>query len=195
MSQNTAFKIETLEETPAILTEYEKISIAFRVETVFSVRLIENGLGGIELKEETLETPFVKDYDEHEKPSDWAKQFDLSNWGFFSAFAGEKRIGGAVVAWKTPELFMLEGVDDLACLWDLRVAPEFRGKGVGKQLFEYALNWAKSKNCRLLKVETQNINVPACRFYARQGCHLGALNLHAYPPQMNEIQLIWYRNL
>ena len=195
MSQTRAFKIEILEETPAVLTEYQKISIAFRVETVFRVRLIENGLGGIELSEKTLETPFVKDYDKHEKPSDWAQRFELSNWGFFSAFKGEKRIGGAAVAWKTPELFMLEGREDAACLWDLRIAPEFRGKGVGKQLFEYALNWAKTRNCSLFKVETQNINVPACRFYARRGCHLGAFNLHAYPAEMNEIQMIWYRNI
>jgi hypothetical protein len=46
-----------------------------------------------------------------------------------------------------------------------------------------------------LKVETQNINIPACRFYAAQGCHLGGFNLHAYPAEMNEIQLLWYRNL
>jgi streptothricin acetyltransferase len=188
-------QVNIVEETHGSLAEYEKVSIAFRVETFFRVELIENGLGGIVLSEETLATPFVKDYDDHEKPSGWAKRFDLSNWGFFSAFAGEKRIGGAAVAWKTPELLMLEGQEDAACLWDLRVAPEFRGKGVGKRLFEYALNWARARNCRLFKVETQNINVPACRFYEQQGCHLGAFNLNAYPPEMNEIQLIWYRNL
>ena len=90
---------------------------------------------------------------------------------------------------------MLEGADDLACLWDLRVLPEYRGRGVGRILFEAAVNWAKSRKCRLFKVETQNINVPACRFYVRRGCHLGGFNLHAYPETMNEIALFWYRKI
>ena len=190
-------KVKIVEEKPEVLADYEKVSIAFRVETAFSVELLSDGLEGVKLIEETVEKPFIKDYDAHEdeRPSRWAERFDLSNWGFFSAFDGEKRIGGAAAAWKTPQIFMLEGRDDLVCLWDLRVSPEYRGKGIGNQLFAYALNWAKERKCRLFKVETQNINVPACRFYVRQGCHLGAFNLHVYPESLKEIQLIWCRNL
>lgn len=190
-------KVKIVEETPAILADYEKVSIAFRVETAFRVELLNDGLEGVNLFEETVEKPFIKDYDkcEEDRPTRWAARFDLSNWGFLSAFDGEKRIGGAAVAWKTPEIFMLEGRGDLACLWDFRISPDYRNKGIGNQLFAYALNWAKTRNCRLFKVETQNINVPACRFYARQGCHLGAFNIHAYPESLKEIQLIWYRSL
>ena len=42
-----------------------------------------------------------------------------------------------------------------------------------------------------MKIETQNINVPACRFYARQGCRLSAIVSHAYAEFPDEIQLIW----
>ena len=188
-------EIKIVAETPDALTDYEKVSIAFEVETVFRVELARNGLGGVRLIEETVENPFIKDYDEHEKPSDWKERFNLSNWGILSAFDGAKRVGGAVIAWNTPEIFMLEDSAELACLWDLRVAPEYRGSGVGKLLFEKAINWAKARKCSLFKVETQNINVPACRFYVRQGCHLGGFNLHAYPEEMNEIALYWYRRL
>lgn len=188
-------KLEIVEETPEILREYEKVPIAFRVETFLRVELLNDGLSGIKLTEEKFEKPFVKDYDKYEKPSVWTERFDLSNWGILSAFESGKRIGGAAIAWKTPELLMLEERDDLACLWDLRVAPEYRGKKIGQYLFEYATNWAKAKNCRLFKVETQNINVPACRFYARQGCELGAINRFVYPELMNEVQLIWYRKI
>jgi len=193
----THWQIEIFEENAAVLPEYEKISIAFAVKTMFSVELVENGLGGVRLIEETLEKPFLKDYDEHEteRPSRWAERFDISNWGFFTAFDGEKRVGAAAIALKTPEIFKLDGREDSACLWDLRIAPEYRGKGIGKRLFAHAVNWSKEKGCRLLMVETQNVNVPACRFYARQGCKLGAVNRFAYPEFMNEIQLVWYRNL
>jgi hypothetical protein len=88
-------EIKISEESAEALADYEKISIAFRVETVFSVELIENGLGGVKLMEETVENPFIKDYDEHEKPSDRNERFNLSNWGIISAFDGENRVGGA----------------------------------------------------------------------------------------------------
>lgn len=189
--------VRIIEETPDVLPEYEKISIAFSVETFFRVELIENGLSGVKLIEEKVSSRFMKDYDaiEGNKISLIREQFDLSNWGVLSAFDDGKRIGGAIVAWKTPDVLMLEGRDDLACLWDLRVAPDYRGKSVGKLLFEKSIEWARQKNCVLFKVETQNTNVPACRFYERQKCELGAINRFAYPESMNETQIVWYRKI
>ncbi len=54
---------------------------------------------------------------------------------------------------------------------------------------------SRSRGCHTLKVETQNINVPACRFYQRMGCTLGTVNRFAYPDLPDEIQLIWFKNL
>lgn len=189
--------VKIIEETPDVLRDYEKISIAFSVETFFRVELIENGLGGVKLIEEKVSNPFIKDYDaiEDNEISLTGERFDLSNWGILSAFDDGKRIGGAIVAWKTPEVLMLENRKDLACLWDLRVAPGYRGKGIGKLLFDKSIEWARRRNCVLFKVETQNINVPACRFYAHQKCEIGAVNRFAYPESINETQLIWYRKI
>lgn len=189
-------QIGIVEENENVLAEYEKISIAFQVKTRLRVELLDQGLSGMRLIEEKT-TPFIKDYDANagEKPSDWARSFDLSNWGILSAFDKGERVGGAAVAWKTPAVNMLDGRDDLACLWDIRVAPDYRAAGVGRQLFTRAIVWARARKCRQIKIETQNINVPACRFYVRQGCELGAVNRFAYPKFMNEVQLIWYRNV
>lgn len=188
--------VRIIEEAPDVLPEYEKVSIAFSVESYFRVDLRGNGLGGIKLIEEPVAT-YVKDYDEHEnyRPSQWTKRFCLSNWGILSAFDGPERVGGAAVVCNSPEIEMLENLADMACLWDLRVRPEYRNRGVGRGLFERVVDWSKARRCRLLKIETQNINVPACRFYARQGCELGAINRFAYPEHPNETQLIWYRNV
>ena len=90
---------------------------------------------------------------------------------------------------------MLEGRQDLAIVWDIRVLPEARGKGVGSALFREAEAWARAKGCRQLKVETQNINVVACRFYARHGCVLRAVNHMAYGEFPNEDQMLWYKDL
>jgi len=142
-------------------------------------------------------TPYFKDYDKNEsdRPSQWTKRWDISHWGILSAYIGERRVGAAAVAWKTPEVIMLEGREDLACLWDLRVHSDYRRKGVGHQLFARAVAWSQARHCRRFKVETQNINVPACRFYAQQGCQLGSINRYAYDEALNETQLLWYRNL
>lgn len=46
-----------------------------------------------------------------------------------------------------------------------------------------------------MKVETQNTNVPACRFYRRMGCTLGAIDRLAYGHQPDEVQLMWFKEL
>ena len=90
---------------------------------------------------------------------------------------------------------MLEGRRDLAVLWDIRVDPQTRGLGVGSALFRAAERWARTRGCRTLKIETQNTNVPACTFYARQGCILKEIKRSAYPQLPDEIQMLWYKTL
>jgi GNAT superfamily N-acetyltransferase len=85
--------------------------------------------------------------------------------------------------------------EPMSGLGDIRVSPEARGKGVGARLFAAVEFWARARGCTRLKVETQNINVPACRFYARQGCVLGAIHRFAYPDLPGEVMLLWYKDL
>ena len=90
---------------------------------------------------------------------------------------------------------MLDGRQDLAVLWDLRVQPQARGQGVGRSLFAQAVAWSKARGCAQMKIETQNTNVRACRFYAAQGARLGDMRRFAYraePSIAQEVQLIWY---
>jgi hypothetical protein len=46
-----------------------------------------------------------------------------------------------------------------------------------------------------MKVETQDINVPACRFYAKHGFALRAADCFAYPTLPDETMLLWYKDL
>ena len=186
------------EETIGALPEYGRVPISFSVMSRLRIQPIDNGLGGLLLIEEPVAVPYIKDYDSlpGEGPAHWPEFWDLSHWGILSAFAGETRIGGAAVAWKTQGVEMLEGRTDLAVLWDLRVHPDYRGRGVGHRLFAHAMAWAQKRACTRLKIETQNINVPACRFYALQGCTLGSIHRYAYQgAEQDEVQLLWYRDL
>ena len=186
-----AFRI--VEQSVDTLRNYGEVPIAFTVASRYRIEAIDGGKGGWRMTEEQVDPPYTKDYDDGgERPLRWAQRWDLSNWVVLAARKNGLRVGGAVVAWNTPGVNMLEGRDDLAALWDLRVHPDHRRQGIGQRLFEFAAAWARTKGCRQLKVETQNINVPACKFYAKQGCYLGAVNPGAYPEFPDEIQLLWY---
>ena len=188
--------IQIVEQSVDRLREYGDIPIAFTVESKYRVDAIAQGKDGWRLTGERVECPFVKDYDAGgERPLRWAQRWDLTNWVVLAAFGDGMRLGGAVVAWNTPGVNMLEGRDDLAVLWDVRVHPDHRRRGVGQRLFDRTTAWARAKGCRQLKVETQNMNVPACTFYAKQGCYLGAVHYNAYPEYPAEVQLLWYLDL
>lgn len=175
------------------IAEYARVPIAFLVETVVDVH--ETPGSGSLLSERKLRTAYVKDYDRIEHPTTWPIQFDVSKWGLIAALVGEQRVGGAVIAIDTPGVRMLDGRTDLAVLWDIRVSPGMRGKGIGSRLFLAVEQWAVSRNCREVRVETQNTNVTACRFYERQGCMLAVVNRRAYAEMPEEIQLIWHKRL
>ncbi len=49
---------------------------------------------------------------------------------------------------------MLEGREDIAILWDVRVLSEAQSQGVGFELSRTAESWTRAKGCRQLKVET-----------------------------------------
>ncbi len=183
--------------TPGALREHARISIAFVVDRILRVTLAGGGLGGMSLTETPVADPYVKDYDAiaGEGPARWAERFDVSNWGLIGACRDGARVGGAVIAFRTADLRMLGGRDDVAVLWDIRVSPEQRGAGVGSALFRAAGSWASTRGCRWLKIETQNVNTAACRFYQKMGCTLGGIDRFAYPELPGEVQLLWWKAL
>lgn len=186
--------IDIRQESAAILNEYARVPIAFDVLEVFDVTAASGDQ--FHLATRRVASPYVKDYDAiSESPTEWAQRFDISHWAFFGAFAEGQRVGGATVACDTPDLDMLEGRGDLAVLWDIRVAASARRRGVGTALVAAAVTWASRHGCRQLKVETQSVNVTACRFYARHGFVLRSARGGVYPELPEEIQLLWYKEL
>ena len=190
--------IRVVRESANGFDEYACISIAFDVRSVLDVRASPpGGSSAFELVERPLGNAYVKDYDAlaGEDPATWPARFDTSGWAVFAAYGEQGRVGGAVGVMQPDDSDMLEGRSDLALLWDIRVAPSSRGQGIGDALLAAIEHWARDGGARELKVETQNINVPACRFYARNGFDLRAVNPHAYPELPDEIQMLWYKRL
>ena len=189
--------IDVREELSPDLREYARVPSRFVVRERLALSAPERGLGGLHLRAQAVDEPYIKDYDAYAGncPTQWSDHFDLRNWGFLAARVGDERVGGAAVAWNTPGVDMLEGRRDLAVLWDLRVQPSAQRCGVGSRLFRAAEAWAATRGARRLKVETQNVNVVACRFYQHCGCTLGAIHRFAYPELPDEVQLLWYKEL
>ncbi len=185
------------------LKKYSQIPITFTVNTKYDIihsqNSSENDLG-IQLIEKPVTVPYKKNYDDYESPLDWKAAWNLKwnsdKWGFFLAEnnSGEA-IGGASVAFKIPGMQMCDGREDLAVLWDIRIQPDHRGKGIGKLLFSEEEKFARENNCTTLKIETQNTNVSACKFYKSMGCILGKVTPHAYSEFPDESQLLFYKDL
>jgi len=186
--------VQIVEIGPERLADYASIPSRFEVKSILQVELVDGGLGGMLLHRVPVKKPYVKDYDSYgELPIDWPKQFDVTRWGFFLALEGGRPASAAAVAFDTTGGFMLEDRRDLAVLWDLRSHPAYRGVGI--PLFRYAAFWSRVRGCRQMKVETQNVNVPACRFYQRMGCQLGEIRRFGYsahPAVAHEVMLNWY---
>jgi GNAT superfamily N-acetyltransferase len=199
MNSSTSEKLRELEYSSGdigLLPQLAQISIALEVRTVYEIQPLQSGLGGLVMVEKPVQ-PYIKDYDALPggKPTEWHQEFDMRNWGVVLLLHQNQPIAGAAIARDTPGLNMLAGRRDLAVLWDIRVAQDWRGLGVGRKIFQYSVDWARQRNCTEMKIETQNINVPACRFYARQGCTLGKIDIRGYendPHCSHEAMLIWY---
>lgn len=184
-------KIKVHEMDQKLLDAYSKVSISFQVDSVYKVETKKNGLKGLEIVEESIDS-YIKEYDtEGDNPSRLIKKFDVKNWRMVLAEDNNVVIGGAIIAHDTHGINMLEGKSDLAVLWDIRVDPAYRGYNIGSKIIGEVKKWAAGNQCNRLKIETQNINAKACRFYVKQGAELTGFNRHYYKDHPEEIQFIW----
>ncbi len=187
-------KIVQKDNTPDFLEKYSTIPISFRVNTLFKLSVDESDSFSFTLEEQPVDVPYIKDYDAEEggPPNIELERFDLVNWVFYGAYDQSLLVGGFIMAYKTLEIHKLEERDDISCLWDIRIHPDYRGQGIGKELFKRLVSEAKARKCKFIKIETTNDNVNASRFYQKQGCKLGQINRYAYQAYPDDVQLMWY---
>jgi GNAT superfamily N-acetyltransferase len=182
------------------LLEYASVPSIVHVRSVLVMGDEDAQTSERSLSEQPIVRHYVKDYDAYSDggPLDWPRRFDISRWGLWVARDDGTVLGGGAVAWDTSAINLLEGRRDLAVLWDIRVRESNQREGIGADLFREAAQWAKSMGCRALKIETQNVNVGACRFYAKMGCRLTHVDSEAYchePKAAGEIMLVWQLEL
>jgi GNAT superfamily N-acetyltransferase len=182
--------LKIVEERPERLADYASVPIRYQVTEVFDDAAIEAFACGTLPTTTPLVQPFWKDYDTlpDNHPTDWATRFDVSHWIILAAYLEDRRMGGAIVI--TGDVQM-----DSTLLWDIRVAPDARCQGIGRALLNAAEQAARQRGARALRVETQQINAAACRFYFRNEFVLEQINPGAYPMLPDEVQLFWTKPL
>lgn len=185
------------QEPKAALADYSRVSSAFDVDRVMVVAAPEAEGGPFVLSERLLPAPMRKDYDALPGggPASWASRPDLADSMIFAAIADGVRVGGAIAVLRSTDLELLDGRSDLALLWDIRVATNMRRSGVGTALLRAVETSVLTHGTRWLKVETQDINRPACHFYARNGFRLRTVVRDAYENLPHESRLLWYKEL
>ena len=188
--------VDVVQESQPDLAAYASIPITFDVRDVARIVPGPPPSGGSTIDPQPLAVSWTKNYDADGKGSTtWSSRFDLSHWAVFVARIDGRRVGGAASVFQASDIAMLAGRPDVALLWDIRVTPDARGLGIGSALVAHVEAWAGAHGATWLAVETQDINVPACRFYARHGFVLQAVNRGAYPELPDETQLLWYKRL
>jgi len=177
---------------------YAEIDPSYEVASVLKVVPRDRGLGGFQFLEEDVAPPYSKGADSPEdSPTSWPPPQEPGEFAAFLAMDGDLAIGGAAVLINPTSAFLFERRDTLAGLWDIRVRPHHRRAGVGSQLLLHAAEWAKERGCTQLRIECQNVNVAACRFYAKH-CTLGGVERYGYAAcrdVAHEVMFLWYRNL
>ena len=184
-----------------MLPLYAGIPESFRVESVLRVVPADQGLGGLVFERQEVKPymKWVERRDEASEPLVWPEEYDVDEWGIFMAFRGGRPLGGMAIGADAPSgLRSPFECDDVAVVWDLRVRPEARGRGIATELFRRGADWARERGFRRLKLEVTGANLPMCRFCVKMGCDLAAVHRYGYemvPEASDEAMLIWFYGL
>ncbi|MCH5286907.1 MAG: GNAT family N-acetyltransferase [Christensenellaceae bacterium] len=131
-----------------------------------------------ELYEQTRAKAYPND------PLDYAAYLKDSDKTIFLAYSGAECIG---------QIVLKRDWNQYAFIEDICVAQSARGQGVGTGLIKKAIEWAKNANLIGLALETQDNNLLACRFYAKCGFVIGAVNTMLYRHlDHEEYAVFWY---
>lgn len=132
--------------------------------------------------EELYEQPYAKSYPNDD--IDYSAYIDNCDKTVFLAYSDVECIG---------QIVLKKDWNKYAFIEDICVAASARGRGVGTRLIQKAVEWVKENELNGLALETQDNNLLACRFYAKCGFSIGAVNTMVYKNFGNEeFAVFWY---
>jgi len=134
--------------------------------------------------EELFEKPYEKKYPDEEL--DYSEYIGNPDKIVFLAYMDNQCVG---------QIRLRRNWNNYCYVEDIAVARQCRRMGLGRELINTAIQWAKNGGMQGLMLETQDTNLAACRFYHRCGFVLGAVDTMLYGnlPNRDEKHLLWYK--
>ncbi len=165
------------------LADINKANEPFEIIGNLKTRFMD---GNWSYTEEILDDPYVKSYPNDDR--DYSEYIDNPNKIIFLAYSEGTCVG---------QIVLRKDWNQYAFVEDICVSKVVRGQGVGTALIQKATKWAESVDMKGLALETQDNNLWACRFYAKCGFSIGAVNTMLYKnfekPWSDETAIIWYK--
>lgn len=133
--------------------------------------------------EEPFPIPYEKSYPDEQL--DYGQYINSRDQRIFLAYLDNQCVG---------QIRLKRNWNHYGLIEDLSVARDYRNRGIGKKLMAAAMQWAKAGGMSGLMLETQDINLAACRFYERCGFQLGGVDVMLYGSLVDkkEQALFWY---
>ncbi|MBI0375206.1 GNAT family N-acetyltransferase [Streptomyces albiflaviniger] len=163
----------------------EALDGSFTTGTVFQVTVTEDGFA---LREVPVDPPLTKVFPEDEPDGDDADDADDADSRTFVAHGAAGDLAGFVAvsysAWNRR-----------LTIDDIEIAPQHRGRGVGRALMGLAVEFARERGAGHIWLEVTNINAPAIHAYRRMGFAFCGLDTALYEGTPSEGEQALYMSM
>lgn len=118
-----------------------------------------------------LENDYIKTYQSEQDDID--RYEELLPLGYsYGAYENDELIGVII---GEPQMW-----NNTVLIWELHVSNEHRRRNIGTALMNQVVEMAKANGFRAIRLETQNYNVPAIKFYKQCGFMIEGIDLSFY---------------
>lgn len=164
-------------------SDINKFTSSFIVDSILKIKCENNSFSYTVEKVPSYEKIYFDDDEEFTNPKDY---INSKNKIIYLAYKNGQVVG---------QIVLRKNWNNYAFIEDVRVDANCRGEGLGIRLVECAKEWAKARNLAGISLETQNINVRACKFYESCGFMIGGIDNSVYKgidSENHEIAMYWY---
>ncbi|MEU6467381.1 GNAT family N-acetyltransferase [Streptomyces sp. NPDC046976] len=176
---NTAYRYRTA--VPEDAEAIKALDSSFTTGTVFRVTAGDDGFA---LREIPVEPPLTKVFPD-EEPDDEGDDGDSRT--FVARGAAGDLAGFVTVSYS--------GWNRRLTVQDIEVAPEHRGRGVGRELMRLGVEFARERGAGQIWLEVTNVNAPAIHAYRRMGFAFCGLDISLYDGTPSEGEQALYMSM
>lgn len=158
---------------------------SFTTDTIFEVAATGDGFA---LREIPVDPPLTKVFPKDDADGEDGDDEDDADCRTFVAHGAAGDLAGFVAV-------SYSGWNRRLTIEDIEVAPEHRGRGVGRALMGLAVEFARERGAGHLWLEVTNVNAPAIHAYRRMGFAFCGLDTALYDGTPSEGEQALYMSM